>query len=265
MLKAAFGFLVIACLMVPVVSAGQTPDPSQSADPAPAPPLTVTAKEVRAVEEALVSRGYLNKKPSGVLDAKTRQGLKDFQKDQSIEETGRIDQPTIDRLGLVFPLTPDGKNGERPNGLLPKIGYAIKDEATAGGKAIGGAAKKVGGGAKAGAEKTADVTTDAVGKAGETLQQAGVKSVDGAKTAGREVKETSTDVAQAAIGRSDADIHSDVRKILNADEKTRRLVTEVKEGRVTITTDTGMEVELGPPISQIRKVSGVKSVTVLNK
>lgn len=259
MLKAAFGFLLIACLMVPVASARQTPDPSQSPDPSQATPaLTVTAKEVRAVEEALLSRGYLNKKPNGVLDAKTRKGLKSFQKEQGIEETGRIDQPTIDRLGLVFPLDGDGKNGERPNGILPKIGYAIKDEATSAGKAVGGAAKKVGGTTKAGAQKTAEVTTDAVGKTGEV-------SVDGAKTAGREVKETSTEVKEAAVGRSDTDIHADVRKILNADETTRRLITEVKEGRVTISTEAGLETELGPTISQIRKVSGVKSVTVLNK
>ena len=62
--------------------------------------VTLTAKEVRVVQQALFNRGYLMKQPSGILDAETRQAVRDFQKAQSLEVTGKIDTATLAKLGL---------------------------------------------------------------------------------------------------------------------------------------------------------------------
>ena len=72
-------------------------------------------------------------------------------------------------------------------------------------------------------------------------------------------------LGDATVGRSDADIHVDVRKVMNASDKTRLLRSEVNDGRVTIITSPGVEDDLSTTISQIRKVSGVKSVMVITR
>ncbi len=260
MYRVLFAFLVMI-LMVP---AGKTM--GQTAEEAPkASAPSITEKEVRAVQQELFRRGFLETQPSGVLDGATRQALIAFQKKEGLEETGKIDDATVDKLGLVFPVTVEDDRANRRNGVLSKIGYAIKDETVAAGKGISGAARKVGSGAKTGAEKTAEASENAVSKSGETAKTAGDKSVEGARTVGRGVQQASTEVAEAAVGRSDDKVHQDVRDLLNAGEKTRSILSDVKEGRVTLTTETNSETDLSDAISRIRKISGVKSVIVINK
>lgn len=240
----------------------QTPDPQEKASAAT---LQVTEKEVRAVQNALFSRGFLKKSPSGVLDAETREALRRFQKREALEETGRIDSPTVEKLGLAFPLTSDNSDGQRRNGIFPKMGYAIKDATTATGKAIGGTAKKIGGGAKAGGQKTAETTSTVISKSGETAKDAGDATADGARSVGKGVQHVSTEIADAAVGRSDANIHRDVRELLNSKPETQAIRSQVKDGRVTLTTEKNVQTDLGDVTSAIRKVSGVKSVMVINE
>ncbi|MEP7271819.1 MAG: peptidoglycan-binding domain-containing protein [Acidobacteriota bacterium] len=259
-----FRVLLASLLMILAVPAGkamcQTAPDSQNAIAA-----SITEKEVRAVQQELFKRGFLEKQPSGALDGATREALIAFQKKEGLSETGKIDDSTVEKLGLAFPLDAEDARGNRRNGILPRIGYAIKDETTNAGKAIGGAARTVGRGARTGAQKTVDVSQDAAGKTGETAKTAGDKSVDGARTVGRGVQKASTEVTEVAIGRSDERIHKDVRDVLNGDDNTRSILSNVKEGRVTLTTEVKSDADLSPAISDIRKISGVRSVVVINK
>jgi hypothetical protein len=247
---------VLLLVVAPCTATAQT-DSSSGAQAQQEMPR-ITEKEVRAVQQALFSRGILTRQPNGVLDAATRTALTEFQKREGLAETGKIDQPTIDKLGLTFPITDDNEKSKRKNGVLPKVGYAVKDGASTTSKAVTGSAKKVGGGTKSGAKKAADVSTDGV-------KAAGGKSVEGAKTAGQAVQKTSTDVATATVGRSDDSIHKDVRELLNKTDITRNLISEVKEGRVTLTSSGPTEGELADTLNKIRKISGVKSVELVNK
>ena len=140
--------LVVLVRVVPTIALAQaTSDPQQS-DPqaqpqtqAQAEPLQITEKEVRAVQHALFSRGLLAKQPNGVFDSATRKAVTEYQKREGLQETGKIDQPTVDKLGLTFPITNEDNKSKRKNGVLPKIGYAVKDGASATSKAVTGSTK----------------------------------------------------------------------------------------------------------------------------
>ena len=82
------GFLVVL-LSVTSASLVFAQEPDAAAPASSEKAVTLTAKEVRAVQQALFNRGYLTKEPSGVLDAESRQALRNFQKAQNLEETGR--------------------------------------------------------------------------------------------------------------------------------------------------------------------------------
>jgi hypothetical protein len=257
---------LIALLLVALSNIGAAFGSSQDQSGKSAGVATrITEREVLAVQNALLGRGYLNKKPSGVLDRETGEALRGFQKDQGLDITGGIDAPTIEKLGLTFPIPSDADERGRRRGIFPKIGYAIKDGTTTGGKAIGRTSAKVGRGTKSGAKKTAEATGSVAARTGEAAKSAGDATVDGVKSVGQGAQQVSSEVADATVGRSDADIHVDVRKVLNAGEKTRLLRSEVNGGRVTIITSPGAEDDLSPVVSKIRKVSGVKSVMVLSR
>ena len=220
--------------------------------------ITLTAKEVKAVQQALFSRGYLLKNPSGVLDAETRQALRDFQTAQKLDVTGRVDSATLEKLEITLPLDPAPGDSTRKGGVASKIGYGIKDTATSTGKSISSTAGKIGSGTKSGTEKAISSTSDAVTKSGDAITTTTDKSVEGAKGAG-------TKVSTTVVGRSDVDIHKDVRKLLNSNEATRYLQSEVKEGKVTLTSQAGAEHDLGSVVSDVRKIAGVKSVIVVQR
>ena len=237
---------------------GATSPPSENA-------VTLTAKEVRVVQQALFNRGYLLKEPSGILDAETRQAVRDFQKAQSLEVTGKIDTATLEKLGLSMPLDLPPDDAERKRGVVSKIGYGIKDSATATGKAVSDTATKVTTGTKKGTEKVIDTTSDAIEKSGDTISSAGDKSVQGAKDVKNKAGELTGKVETTVIGRSDAEIHKDVRKVLNSRDSTRYLQSDVKEGRVTLVSDNSESEEFSSAVSEVRRVSGVKAVMVVQK
>jgi peptidoglycan hydrolase-like protein with peptidoglycan-binding domain len=72
---------------------------------------------VKAAQRALRNRGYDPGAVDGKLGAKTRTAVKEFQKAEGLEVTGRLDTETMSRLRR------EGKAGER------------KDRDTAGGRA----------------------------------------------------------------------------------------------------------------------------------
>jgi peptidoglycan hydrolase-like protein with peptidoglycan-binding domain len=56
--------------------------------------------KVKAIQEALKSKGFDPGTPDGVVGPKTNQALRDFQKSNSLQVTGRIDDKTASALGV---------------------------------------------------------------------------------------------------------------------------------------------------------------------
>jgi peptidoglycan hydrolase-like protein with peptidoglycan-binding domain len=230
-------------------------------------PLKITHKEVAAVQAELQRRGYYDESPSGVLDAATREAIRTFQQERKLEVTGRIDRATLAALELKYPATGDEVESTRRGGLIPKIGYAAKDKTEAAGDAVVDTARDARDAAKSGVDKTVgktkEVASDAADKTGEVARDAGAATVGGAKKVGRKVGEKTQRAGEVLVGRSDADIQSDVRDVLRRDERTARVRSEVKDGAVRLTA--GADVDLSAAVSAVRKIGGVKSVIVVSQ
>ncbi len=56
--------------------------------------------EVKEVQQALMSKGYYNGPIDGIAGSKTRSGVKEFQQDQDLPATGRINAATLQRLDV---------------------------------------------------------------------------------------------------------------------------------------------------------------------
>jgi len=245
----------------PGQSLGQSPEQPQDPASANRQPAEwrITQNEVMAVQAELFRRGYFKSKIAGVLDRDTRDAVRAFQTDSELKASGRIDFETYHKLGLVYPATGKEADSIRRNGLLPKIGYGVKDTATNAGAAVTGGVKKAGSGVRAGIDKTQDLGSATVTKSKEVVAGAGDATVKGAKSAGR----GATRAGDKLIGRSDADVHDDVRRVLEENPETKNWYTEVKNGMVTIKTPQGHKADIGAVVSNIRKVPGVKSVFVI--
>ncbi len=219
----------------------------------------ITEKEVKAVQVELVHRGYYKSKLTGTLDRDTREAVRAFQSENGLKVTGRIDRETYEKLELRYPATGKEADSLRRTGLLPKIGYGVKDAATGARDATTGAAKKVGSGARAGLEKTWDAGGATVSKSKEVLQGAGDATVRGAKGAGRAAGRAGNIIT----GRGDAQIHQDVRQALEENPETQAWHSEVKNGMVTIKTPPQHKADIGAVVSNIRQIVGVRSVFVV--
>ncbi len=219
----------------------------------------ITEKEVVAVQTELSRRGHYKGRPTGVLDRETREALRAYQTESGLKVTGRIDRETYNRLELPYPATGRERDSQRRSGVLPKIGYGIKDKAVTTGQTVGGAAGKVKDKAKSGLEKTWDTGNSTVSKTKDVAQGAGEATVKGARTVGR----GSQRAGNTLIGRSDAEIQLEVREVLESDRQTEKWQSEVKTGHVTIKTPPQHSADIGAVISNIRKVAGVKSVFVI--
>jgi peptidoglycan hydrolase-like protein with peptidoglycan-binding domain len=56
--------------------------------------------KVKAIQEALKSKGFDPGEADGVVGPKTGQALREFQKSQNLQVTGRIDDKTVSALGV---------------------------------------------------------------------------------------------------------------------------------------------------------------------
>jgi peptidoglycan hydrolase-like protein with peptidoglycan-binding domain len=261
MRKAILSRLPIAVVfLIPVFAIAQTPAENQTPEPQTAnrqiTDWRITEKEVKAVQAELIRRGYYKSKITGVLDRDTREAVRAYQADNGLKDSGRIDLPTYGKLGLTYPATGNEADSLRRNGMLPKIGYGVKDTTVNAGNAVTGGVKKVGSGARAGLEKTWDTGAATVSKSKEVVQDSTIK---GAKSAGRSAGRA----GDRLIGRSDAEVHADVRRTLEEDPETQFWYSDVKNGTVTIKTPRQHNADVGAVISNIRKVPGVKSVFVI--
>ncbi len=255
--------IITILLLLPVYTAAQTETsetPEASATPAEAPyQWKITEKEVAAVQTELRRRGFYASKPTGVLDRSTREAIRAYQSENGMTVTGRIDQVTYQKLGLTYPATGKERDNERRSGVIPSIGYGIKDTVVATGQSIGGGASKVKSTTVSGYEKTKDAGTGAVSKTKEAAQDAGDSTKKGVDSVGRQTQRATDTI----VGRSDDSIQLDVRELLDNDPKTKKWYSEVKEGLVTIKTPAQHEADIGALVSSIRKIPGVKSVFVI--
>jgi hypothetical protein len=247
--------LIALALLAPVTGAAQTaPGESSSA------PLEIRRKEVLAVQAELSDRGYYQARLHGILDQETRVALRRYQSDHGLAADGRIDRATLASLELAYPVI-EVKDRRRRNGLLPRIGYAVKDGTVATGKAVGGTVKAVGEHGKSGAEKAVEATTGAAAKTGEVAQSAGEGTADAATTVGRGTARTARRAREVLVGRSDEEINRDVRAILQNDPRTVMVRSEIKSGAVTLITE--QEQDLSAAVEKIRKIEGVRSAVVV--
>jgi peptidoglycan hydrolase-like protein with peptidoglycan-binding domain len=62
----------------------------------------LSRNDMRAVEQALQSKGYKPGKIDGVVDDEARAAIRAFQKDNGFSVTGMVDQQTAERLGVTI-------------------------------------------------------------------------------------------------------------------------------------------------------------------
>lgn len=247
--------------------------------------LVITRKEVSAVQAALLGRGYLSARPSGTLNVETREALRSWQSDNQLPVTGRIDRATLASLEVNYPATGKEADSARRNGVLPKMGYAVKDGAVASKDAVVNTTLKGVNGVKHGYEYTKDKTVAAatftkdktVAAASYTKNKTtsaftrgrrasvgvGETTASGMKSAGRKTGGALQRTSQTLTGRSDVDVHTEVREVLDADPDARKFTTTVNKGNVTLKVPSGYQGDIGSVVAGLREVNGVKSVVVV--
>jgi Putative peptidoglycan binding domain len=85
----------------------------------------VTADDIKKAKEALKAKGHSPGPIDGVLDGKTQQALRDFQKANKLPVTGVLDAQTAEKLGVSLKekgsIAPREKGSSMPRGSdLPK-------------------------------------------------------------------------------------------------------------------------------------------------
>ena len=75
--------------------------------------MNLSRDELRQVQMALKEKGFYLGKIDGVMGPATRRALIAFQRQQGLEPTGRIDQPSIAALGIAHGVgsTTTGQSG----------------------------------------------------------------------------------------------------------------------------------------------------------
>jgi hypothetical protein len=145
--------------------------------------------------------------------------------------------------------------GRQPNPAA-KIGGGAKEVAVGAGRAVGGAARKTGEGARWSLEKAWDAGAAAGSKSKTAVQGAGRATARGVKGAGQRG-------SRALFNRNDAEVHDDIRDLLDANPATRGWRFDVQAGLVTLKVPRGHRADLGAVVSDLRKIVGVKSVFVI--
>ena len=158
------GLIAVIFLLIPIGGLAQTAMRERTVEQDRTSELRITSKEVSAVQTELKEQGYYKAKPNGILNQETRAALRRYQTEHELTVSGRIDRATLEKLGIEYPVTGKEKDRNHPKGVVAKTGSAVKDTASATGKAVGGATKSVVQHGKAGVEKTKEVTSDAVEK-----------------------------------------------------------------------------------------------------
>jgi peptidoglycan hydrolase-like protein with peptidoglycan-binding domain len=80
-------------------SASHEPASPDSTQSAVIQPSDLSPEQIRLVQRSLVDRGFAVD-PGGTFDDRTQTALMDFQRARGLAATGKLNQPTIDALGL---------------------------------------------------------------------------------------------------------------------------------------------------------------------
>ena len=112
----------------------------------------VTPEIIRAAQEKLNAKGYKAGTPTGRMNAQTRKAIGNFQKDEKLTVTSKLNENTLSHLNVggmdTFGAAPaDVGRGGKAAGHNIAAGHPIAG-AKAMGKGIGRSAKKVGEGTK---------------------------------------------------------------------------------------------------------------------
>ena len=60
----------------------------------------ISGEQVRSVQQALQGKGMDPGAVDGVMGPRTQDAVRNFQKAQNLPQTGRIDAPTLQKLGI---------------------------------------------------------------------------------------------------------------------------------------------------------------------
>ena len=236
------------------------------------------AATIRTVQRALAAKGHNPGPVDGLMGPRTRAALEGFQEAQGIRVTGKIDDPTLQALGI----TQNRDNVVQRAGRATAQGAKAAGSATARGattvakttaRGATSAAKTTAGGTKKGATVAAQSTKQGATVAAQSTKKgatvAAGSTVKGAQTVGR----TTTSGAKRAsdevrgvlgLGVSDEAIQRNVTKHLEEDEiiDASRVRVSVKSGVVTLAV-SGLSLEDQDRAAAIaRRVNAVKDVVV---
>jgi peptidoglycan hydrolase-like protein with peptidoglycan-binding domain len=102
--------------------------------------------EVRQVQQKLADMGYDTGTPDGIMGPKTRGAVKKFQQDKSLQASGRLDQKTLDALGVSAP----GSTTSGTRGSQGEEGGSMGGEGSKGSQGSEGSMGSPGGGSHGG-------------------------------------------------------------------------------------------------------------------
>jgi peptidoglycan hydrolase-like protein with peptidoglycan-binding domain len=84
-------------------STGPAPATAPAADTAKKPPVfRPTKDQITEVQKILVAKKLYSAEPSGKYDDSTREGIKSFQKDNGLKETGTLNRATLEKFGVAL-------------------------------------------------------------------------------------------------------------------------------------------------------------------
>ena len=110
--------------------AAATPPPAPAPAPAPTPPppqnVELTRSMVRQVQTSLRHNHLYPGRIDGVYGPQTEHGVMQFQQQNNLQATGKVDVPTLQamNLGHLVPQGAGGPGGETMGGAPPSAGAA---------------------------------------------------------------------------------------------------------------------------------------------
>ena len=77
----------------------------------------LSTEKVKEIQEALKDKGQYQGEVDGIIGPKTQQALREFQKAQNLQVTGRVDEKTADALGVELAGAGMGTSGAGSSGV----------------------------------------------------------------------------------------------------------------------------------------------------
>jgi len=97
--KTAWAKVVFAFLAAGMLALSLTPR-AFSANPQEEQPAVSHSQDIKNVQESLRDKGYYHAKVDGISGPQTRAAIRQYQKDENLPVTGRLDAKTAGKLGV---------------------------------------------------------------------------------------------------------------------------------------------------------------------